>query len=233
MDESGGPAMTEPGTLLASLQFGDSFFPGGGTAFSWGLETLAADGAVASAADLERLIAGQLTHRWASCDRPALAAAHAACGDLDAVLALDRRLEAMALARELREGSRRAGAALLAVHEKLGTPGAGAYRRLVRSRRAPGHLAVAQGLVWRGAGLAEPMASALAAHSLCVGLLGAAVRLGIAGPIEAQRILAALRPLVARLVAQPPPVGRISAFTPQAEVAAMRHETAATRLFAN
>ena len=37
--------------LLRALQYGDSAFPSGGFAFSWGLEGLAADGLVANAAD--------------------------------------------------------------------------------------------------------------------------------------------------------------------------------------
>ena len=38
---------------------------------------------------------------------------------------IDRLVEAQTLAVELRRGSCRSGAALLAVHEKLGTPGQG------------------------------------------------------------------------------------------------------------
>ena len=72
---SGDPIMSDDATLLTALQHADSFFPGGGSAFSWGLESLCNDRQVASAADVERFLAGQLRHRWASCDRPFLAAA--------------------------------------------------------------------------------------------------------------------------------------------------------------
>jgi urease accessory protein len=233
-----GRLMIDHRTLLGALQHGDSFFPSGATAFSWGLETLVADRAVVTASDLEGLIAGQLTSRWATCDRPALYGAHdgthVASGEWQRVLDIDQRLEALSLAEELRSGSRRAGAALLAVHERLGTPGAADYRRLTRRGEAPGHLAVVQGIVWRGVGLKEPVAAATSAHALCIGVLGGAVRLGLTGNVEAQRILASVHPLISRLIDTPPaPIDRLGAFTPEAEIAAMRHESAAVRLFAN
>jgi len=225
---------TDAGALLAALQHGDSFFPSGATAFSWGLETLRADGAVAAADDVERFIAGQLAGRWATLDRPALLAAHRRAAAPDEVAAVDAELEALALARETREGSRRAGAALLGVHERLGTPGAAAYRQRVRAGSAPGHLAIVQGMMWRAAGLGETAAAAASAHALCTGQLGAALRLGLIGHVEAQRILAALRPEICRILAEPPPpVGAWRAFTPAADIAVMRHETATVRLFAN
>src|SRR5215831_10973233 len=131
--------MSDDSTLLTALQHADSFFPSGGTAFSWGLEALCTDRQVTSADDVRRFLEGQLRHRWATCDRLFLVAAHRASQDLDAVAALDRMLEAMTLPRELREGAARAGGALLGIHERLGTPGAADYRRRVRAGEGPGH----------------------------------------------------------------------------------------------
>ncbi len=108
------------------------------------------------------------------------------------------------------------------------------YRAVVRSGRAPGHAAVVQGLVGRGVGLALSACEALSAHTLSVGLLGAALRLGVIGHVDAQRGLQQARPAIAEILAGPAPgVEVMSAFTPEAEIAVMRHETAETRLFAN
>ena len=226
--------MTDPTAELTLLQYGDSFFPSGAVSFSWGLETLCAEGRITAAPEVSSFLHSQLRHRWATCDRPAVAAGHRMGEDLDAVARIDRLLEAQSLAAELRDGSRRSGGALLAVHEKLGTPGAETYRALVRSGGAPGHVAVVQGLVGRGAGLILPACEVLSAHTLCVGLLGAALRLGVIGHIDAQRILKQARVSIADILAVPAPgVDAMSAFTPEAEIAVMRHETAETRLFAN
>lgn len=220
--------------LLRTLQHGDSFFPSGAVAFSYGLETLCADGQVTTAEEVERFIVGQLRGRWAPCDRGVLVAAYRAGDDLEGVERADRLQEAVALARELREGSRWTGAALLRVHAELGTRNAGAYQERVRAGRALGHLAAVQGLVWRGVGLGEEQACAASAHGLCVALLGAALRLGMIGHVGAQRLLAGLRPLLVDLLAAAPPaLEEVHGFAPLAEVAAMRHETQASRLFAS
>src|SRR5688572_13441511 len=70
--------MTNLPEFLTLLQHGDSFFPSGAFASSWGLETLHADGKVTDTASLTHFITGQLRLRWACCDRPALITAHRA-----------------------------------------------------------------------------------------------------------------------------------------------------------
>jgi urease accessory protein len=218
--------------LLTTLQHGDSFFPSGGIAFSWGLETLHAQGFVRERDSLTAFLRGQLERRWATCDRVALVRAFEYDKDLTGIARVDFELEALSLARELREGSSRAGAALLRVHEQLATPHAAQYRALIRSGGAVGHLPVVQGLVWRHIGVSMETALTLSAHTHCVGILGAALRLGIIGHLDAQRVLQGVRALLAELIAQPIP-DEMSTFAPAAEIAAMRHETQHSRLFAN
>ena len=220
--------------LLAALQHADSFFPSGAVSFSWGLEALRADGLVRTADDVALFIAALLRHRWATGDRPVLAAAHAGGNDLEAVRALDQLQEALALAHELRTGSRRMGAALLGVHARLGTRHAATYRTWVLADRAPGHVAVMQGLVWRGVGLELEVALTIAAHGFCIGLIGAALRLGLLGHVEGQRCLAGLHGPIAQVLESPlPGVDEISSFAPACDIALMRHEVQPGRLFAN
>jgi urease accessory protein len=221
-------------SLLATLQHADSFFPSGAVSFSWGLEALRADGLVRSADDVALFAAGQLRHRWATADRSVLTAAYAAGDDLEAVAAIDRLQEAMALPLELRSGSRRMGAALLGVHARLQTPNAVSYHSHVLTQRVPGHVSVVQGLVWRGIGLDRDVAVGMSAHSFCVGLIGAALRLAIIGHLDGQRLLARLRDLIVELLATPiPSLHEISTFTPACDIAFMRHEVQPGRLFAN
>jgi urease accessory protein len=217
--------------LLATLQNADSFFPSGGIAFSWGLETLVAD---CQAGELSSFVAGQVENRWAPCDRPALVAAFRAAGDVPRLGRIDRELEAVTLADELREGSKRAGASLLTVHERIGTAGAAQYRMAIRHGAALGHLPVVQGVVWRGAGLDEAGAQAASAHLFCVALIGAALRLGVIGHLQGQATLLSLRRPIANAIDAPvPAVSQLYACTPAAEIAAMRHEVQSSRLFAN
>jgi urease accessory protein len=225
---------TETHGLLKTLQQADSFFPSGGTAFSWGVETLIADRAVDLRADLTALLLAQLDQRWAVFDRSVLVCAHRADGDVQALAAIDAEVEAMILPAELREGSRRAGASLLDVHQRLETRGAADYRSAIRSGAALGHLNVVQGCVWRALGLTQLEAQAVCAHAFCVSLLGAAVRMGVVGHIQSQRALAAAQEQIAILLEQPVlPLEACYSFTPQLDIAAMRHETQVARLFVN
>lgn len=226
--------MTDVEHTLALLQFGDSFFPSGATAFSWGLETLRADGHVPRAPEVEAFIAGQLRLRWASFDRAAVIAAHRALGDLEAVADVDRIVDAATLAREAREGARRIGGALLKVHAELGTPGVAGYRAQVLAGEVPGQLAAVQGLVGHALGLGEQDTAAMAAYGLAVGIVGAALRMGALGHVDGQRILSRQRALVAQLAAAPADgPDAMQAYTPMAEIAMMRHETGSGRLFAS
>ena len=243
--------MNELGSSLLALQQADSFFPGGAVAWSWGLETLVADGHLGltdvttlkrrqrgvhrdRSAPVRAFVEGQLRHRWNSFDRAFLCAAWQAANDLPTLVDLDNQIEALTLAEELRQGSRRVGQSLLGVHVALGTPGACAYQQQVLTAQIPGHLPVVQGLLWHRLGMQHDHCQLAAAHGLCTGLVSAAVRLGVMGHVDAQRVLTDLQPLLLELLAQAPPEpDAASGFTPLAEIAVMRHETQALRLFAN
>jgi urease accessory protein len=224
--------MREAARLLRVLQHGDSAFPSGGFAFSWGLETLKADGLVIDADRVAGFVRHQLAGRWAVQDRYFLHHAVAAGGDIAILAALDREIEAMTLASELREGSRRAGRTLLRAHAGLQTPGVATFQAAVRSGAALGHLPVAQAVAWTGAGLSPTEIETVSAYSLVAGLAQAAVRLSLLGALEAQVMVAAIGPRIVDLLAQAVPV-RPHGFAPAAEIAVMRHETGDARLFAN
>ncbi|KMY03704.1 urease accessory protein UreF [Pseudomonas syringae KCTC 12500] len=243
--------MNASSSLLLALQQADSFFPGGAVAWSWGLETLVADGHLghgeiipprrrqrtvrhSRSAEVHGFVEGQLRHRWNSFDRVFLLAAWHAADDPPALMAMDAQIEALTLAEELRQGSRRVGQALLGVHVALGTSGAASYQQQILAGNTPGHLPVVQGLLWNHLGMHRDHCQLAAAHALCTGLVSAAVRLGVMGHIDAQRVLTDIQPLITELLAQEPPSpDDACGFTPMGEIAVMRHETQDLRLFAN
>ncbi len=226
--------MSKTMSLLAALQHGDSFFPSGAASFSWGLETLFTEEALSDAAGVEAFAKAQLEGRWATFDRGIVAAAYDAAINFDELCRIDCIVEAQTLASEMRDGSRRCGLALLRIHEKIGTPGTAEYQEHIRASLAYGHQSVMQGFLWAGCGIGKQDAVAISAHALCVGLLGAALRLGAIGHIDSQRILNATRQSIEDITRhEPPPPDGLHAFTPHSEIAVMRHETAESRLFAN
>ncbi|MEH6499005.1 MAG: urease accessory UreF family protein [Pseudoalteromonas distincta] len=236
---------------LAAFQQADSFFPAGTLACSWGLETLFRDCRLPGlnpsvpkpnrrlpqqgrATTIAEFIRYQLSHRWNSFDRPFLFAAWQAANDEAELIDLDGQIEAMTLAREMREGSRRNGGSMLRVHAELGTPGAARLRRLVEDSALEGHLPVVQGALWRQLGLIWEDVEVAAVHGFCTTLASAALRLGLIGHVEAQRVLTEVQIYLPSLLeGQPMNVSDVHNFVPLTEIAMMRHEEQALRLFFN
>jgi urease accessory protein len=218
--------------LLAALQFGDSAFPSGAFAFSWGLEGLAADGLIETAEDVAEVMEEQLVHRWNPMDRILLRAAYES-PDVEGHVALDHLAEAATMSEPMRVGSRRAGRALLGVFARLGHEGASRYREAAASDPSLGHLAVAQGLVFKEGRLPIGIAELLSGWTMMSGLASAAIRLGLVGHLDAQRILTALRRKLESLLPRVPPRGAtISSFTPLLDIAVSRNSGRHLKMFA-
>lgn len=228
--------MPPDAALLAILQFADGLFPSGGFAHSFGLETLAQDGVITSRAGLERAVAAQLDGAIGPADgaAAALAARLAAAGDAAGLARLDARLEAMKTVPEWREASRQMGrqtarAARALADDAILTALAGA----IDDELTPGHHAVVFGAALGRAG-ARPDTAALAyLYSSAALLVHAGLRLAPVGQLDGQRVLAALRPRIARLAAAAAraDVDDLWSFAPELETAGLRHAGLDTRLF--
>lgn len=219
--------------LLLSLQLGDTFFPSGQSAHSYGLEGLCQSGDVCDVNGLESFLGAQLEQRWASADRVALLHAFEARGDLQQVASIDRFVDRSTSAGSLRLGGRRLGRALLRTHATLGTPFAKEYESRVQGEGAPGQASVVQGLVGFALGLDPKSSAALSAYGLAVSIVGAGLRLGIVGHVDAQRLLSRQRTRSLSAIALPlPPLEELGAWTPAAEIASMTGEVSRGRWFA-
>jgi urease accessory protein len=219
--------------LLGLLQLADSGFPSGAFTLSHGLETLVADGAVRTADDVAALLHVSLLDRLARADLVVLIAVHRAAG-LEEVVELDRRLSAVKLAAGERTASERVGRRLAIEASRL-TPDEllGSYAAALEGGRSPGNAAAALGLAMLAFGVPVTDAAAGAAWSFANGLCTAAVRLGVMGHGEAQRILRQAGPVIDRAVSQAmtSDPAQLRPSGPQLEVALARHETAETHLF--
>lgn len=217
---------------LALLQFGDSAYPAGGFAFSWGIEGLLADGFVPHRTALDAVIAEHLKGRWASFDRVLLGRAYRG-ESVDELTAIDRLAEAMTLSMQMREGSRRAGKALIGVASKLGGARAQVYRQRMSADASLGHLTVVQGLVYRDFNVTLEAAELLSAWTLVTGLVSAATRLGAIGHIEAQVSLASAREVLGELLVTPLAAdAEPHSFTPLIDIAVARGPARHVRMFA-
>jgi urease accessory protein len=223
--------MFDTATTLALMQYGDSAYPAGGFAFSWGIEGLAADGLLEGRADLDAFVCEHLAFRWNSMDRPLLGRAFRA-RDLAAVASVDLAAETATPSAEMRDGSRRAGRALLGISARLGGALSVGYRALLSVDGRLGHLPIVQALAYRDAGLDLRSAEVVSGWTLINGLISAASRLGIIGHVEAQQSLEIGRRTLADLLVEALPDDMaLSSFTPLIDIAVSRGKSRAVRLF--
>ena len=176
-----------PSPLLV-WQLADSAFPTGGFAHAGGLEAAAQLGEVRGPAGLARFAEETL---W-NAGTFALPFASAAHREVAAFPFLDGRCDAYTPWHVANRASRAQGQAFLRAAEAAFGGPAAELAQLVRRERLPGHLAPATGAVLVALGVPIAMAQRLVLHLALRGVLSAGVRLGLAGPLEAQGIQARL-----------------------------------------
>ena len=220
--------------LLIALQVSDSTFPSGGFAFSQGLEAAHRLADEIGPFDLEGFIKNQIIHRWASGDRVALVRAYRLSMSIKKLEALDLEIEASIAIEALRTGSQRNGRALLLTFERMGNEKAIQYRGSIRSKTAIGHLPIAQALVWSDLNLSEQTVVVISGYQCISALATAAVRLGLVGAIDVQRIISRLLPVVTLEARRPVLENELmSSFIPLSEIALCLPDKLGQKLFSN
>ncbi|PYN98193.1 MAG: hypothetical protein DMD91_15785 [Candidatus Rokuibacteriota bacterium] len=225
--------MTE--TLLTVLQFADGLFPSGGFAHSFGLETYAQTGAVRDAAGVAEFVRAQLGGSAGPADAVAAACAarRAGAGDLAGCAEIDRLLDAMKWVPEFRAASLQMGRQTARVAESAGDAFMVAVARAIDVAEMPGHHAVVFGAALGRHDVEPETVAAAYLHSTATLLVNTALRLVAFGQIEGQRLLASLRPLIARLAHEAAAAGadEMWSFTPALEIAGVRHAGLEARMF--
>jgi urease accessory protein len=179
------------------LQLADSTFPSGGFAHSGGLEAALRAGALEAPGAFSRWLDDALWQAGHTA-LPFAGAAHDAperLGELDA--AYDAALRNPVLNAASRSQGR---AHLDACLRSLGGHELAALRE--RARSGPQHLAPVYGASLAALGVERDAMAALYLHGVARGVLSAAVRLAVVGPIEAQRLQADAAPTLTAVAAR-------------------------------
>ena len=221
--------MDDPAALYRLLTWCSPAFPTGGFSYSHGLETAVAEGLATDAAGLRGWAAGALEFGAGRVDGAWLAAAHTAAAARDW-----ERLRAVADAAAAQRASGELALESVAQGEAFLRTARAAWPHPWLDRldpaRAPHSVAVGLTAAAHGVGLRAALLGWL--HAFAAGLVSAGVRLIPLGQTDGQRVLAALEPVIRRVLAAARGGDDApGAATPAADWCAMAHETQWTRLF--
>ena len=223
---------------LTLIQLADSFFPSGTYTFSHGLETLVQQNKIQHPENLVSFLQILLHNKIATCDLVALIHAYRAskAEDLEAVKQVETQLYAQTLIETIRKTQQQSGRALLMVAQS--TWQNRQLEILERSRALKQFYClhpVVFGVVGNIADLSVSDTSLAFLHGFVTGVLGAAIRLGILGHLQAQQILLLLAEDIeqASSIALEMNLTQMWSCTPAIDLAQMRHSRLSSRLFAN
>ena len=215
------------------LQLADSAFPTGGFAHSSGLEAAVQLGEVTTAADLTAFVKDVLV-QTGHLALPFVGAAHDAPSRLEA---LDAACDALLTSHVANRASRTQGRAFAAtcarVFDGPDCTELLALDEACRTRALAAHLAPVMGAATRALGVRREDALGLHLHGTLRGLASAAVRLGLVGPHEAQRLVHACAGTLAELVGTCGKVAAEEAWqtAPVLEIFGATHDRLYSRLF--
>lgn len=232
------PSTSDLDQQLILMQLADSFFPSGAYTLSHGLESLVQSGTITNAEELEAFVRILLCNKVGSTDLVALAHAYGASGrcDLEAIAEIDALLFAQTLIEQTRITQRQSGRALLMVAGKTWPhPNLVALSKQTAKGEINCLYPVVFAAVAQAAKLTQQSALAAFVHGFVTGLLGAAIRLGAVGHLQAQQIRLALASDMAMTCEQAPALSldEMWSCTPLIDIAQMRQARLSRRLFAS
>lgn len=215
---------------LVALQLADSAFPSGGFAHSAGLEAAMQMGEVRSEADVARFVHDAL---WQA-GHGSLPFAADGWRHPDAVPEIDAACDAFLLGAVANRASRVQGRAFVSACDRSFRESAlVALHDDVRSRRIAGHHAPLFGAAARALGISLDDVATLWLHGVARGVISAAVRLGLLGPHEAQRLQRSTAPLRARIAGECRDLDRdaVAQTSPWIDLLGSQHDHLYSRLF--
>jgi len=223
---------------LTLIQLADSFFPSGSYTLSHGLEVLIQQNQIEQPEDIKSFLSIFLHEKIATCDLVALIHAYhaTAINDLPGIKKVATQLYAQTLIETTRKTQIQSGRALLMVAQSTWKH---SLLDILEGERALNQFhclhPVIFGVVGKVASLNLTDTALAFLHGFATGVLGAAIRLGSLGHLQAQQILLQLSPDIesAYNIGLTMDLTQMRSCTPTIDIAQMLHRQLNSKLFAS
>jgi len=222
---------------LGVMQLSDSFFPTGIFATSNGLEFLFTEKKIQGMTDLIEMIRINITQQIGPSDCVALVNVFdgANKNDFDKVVEADNIVFATKPIKEIRNASVRSGVQLIKCVSEFVNDNKilNQYQDNITKNKAHGVFPVAFAVCCNALEIKKEKSMAMMLYGFTVGIVGAALRLGLIQHFEAQKIIHSIKPVISKTIKEysNKSILEIWQFAPQVDITQMSHEKMDSKMF--
>ena len=222
---------------LGVMQLSDSFFPTGIFATSNGLEFLFKEKKIQGMTDLIEIIETSINQQIGPSDCVALANVidDANKNNFDKVIEADNIVFATKPIKEIRNASVRSGVQLIKCVSEFVNDNKilNQYQDNITKNKAHGVYPVAFAVCCNALEIKKEKSMAMMLYGFTVGIVGAALRLGLIQHFEGQKIIHSLKPIISQTIKEYSNKSLLEMwqFAPQVDITQMSHEKMDSNMF--
>ena len=222
---------------LGVMQLSDSFFPTGIFATSNGLEFLFTEKKIQGMDDLIDLIRINIIQQIGPSDCVALANAFDSANqnDFDKVIEVDNVGFATKSIKEIRDASVRSGVQLIKCVSEFVTDDdiLNQYKNNITENKIHGVFPIAFAVCCNALKIKKEKSMMMMLHGFTVGVVGAALRLGLIQHFEGQKIIHSIKPIISQTIKEysNKSLFEMWQFAPQVDIVQMSHEKMDSKMF--
>jgi len=222
---------------LGVMQLSDSFFPTGIFATSNGLEFLFTEKKIQGMTDLIEMIRIHIIQQIGPSDCVALANAFDSANkhNLDKVIEADSIVFATKSIKEIRDASVRSGVQLIKCVSEFVKDDEilNQYYNNIIKNKAHGIFPVAFAICCNALKIKKEKCMTMLLYGFTVGVVGAALRLGLIQHFEGQKIIHSIKPLISQTIKEysNKTLFEMWQFAPQVDIVQMSHEKMDSKMF--